>query len=317
MQVWRDTTPVEWFASVVLGASISIDILANLDPSTRLGSTLSDSLGTITALADQRLRCRCNIHLPTDPSGRAQVRADVFGHEIENMGWEVHTIQTRPSMDLIIVDQSVLHAVLGNQNIAIVSAQEDAKTIQKLQDHFNELWEATSAIEESRQLLFEDLVRPSFPLFKSDIIRVSNETWNQLITHLSRSPEDLYRLEPAHFEKLVAELLHREGMEVQLTPKTRDGGRDVLALHNGSAGQHLYLVECKRYSPDRPIGVDLVRSLYGAVEQEHATAGLLVTTSRLTQDALDCATPIRYRLSFHLFLLLLYVIDYPLRSSMT
>jgi hypothetical protein len=139
MQVWRDTTPVEWFASVVLGASISIDILANLDPSTRLGSTLSDSLGTITALADQRLRCRCIIHLPTDPSGRAQVRADVFGHEIENMGWEVHTIQTRPSMDLIIVDQSVLHAVLGNQNIAIVSAQEDAKTIQKLQDHFNEL----------------------------------------------------------------------------------------------------------------------------------------------------------------------------------
>jgi HJR/Mrr/RecB family endonuclease len=262
MQVWRDTTPVEWFASVVLGASISIDILANLDPSTRLGSTLSDSLGTITALADQRLRCRCIIHLPTDPSGRAQVRADVFGHEIENMGWEVHTIQTRPSMDLIIVDQSVLHAVLGNQNIAIVSAQEDAKTIQKLQDHFNELWEATSAIEESRQLLFEDLLRPSFPLFKSDIIRVSNETWNQLITHLSRSPEDLYRLEPAHFEELVAELLHREGMEVQLTPKTRDGGRDVLALHNGSAGQHLYLVECKRYSPDRPIGVDLVRSLY-------------------------------------------------------
>jgi restriction endonuclease Mrr len=301
MQVWRDTTPVEWFASVVLGASISIDILANLDPSTRLGSTLSDSLGTITALADQRLRCRCIIHLPTDPSGRAQVRADVFGHEIENMGWEVHTIQTRPSMDLIIVDQSVLHAVLGNENIAIVSAQEDAKTIQKLQDHFNELWEATSAIEESRQLLFEDLLRPSFPLFKSDIIRVSNETWNQLITHLSRSPEDLYRLEPAHFEELVAELLHREGMEVQLTPKTRDGGRDVLALHNGSAGQHLYLVECKRYSPDRPIGVDLVRSLYGAVEQERATAGLLVTTSRLTQDALDFATPIRYRLSFKEF----------------
>ena len=257
MQVWRDTTPVEWFASVVLGTSISIDILANLDSSTRLGSTLSDSLGTITALADQRLRCRCIIHLPTDPSGRAQVRADVFGHEIENMGWEVHTIQTRSSMDLIIVDQSVLHAVLGNQNIAIVSAQEDAKTIQKLQDHFNELWEATSAIEESRQLLFEDLLRPSFPPFKSDIIRVSNETWNQLITHLSRSPEDLHRLEPAHFEELVAELLHREGMEVQLTPKTRDGGRDVLALHNGSAGQHLYLVECKRYSPDRPIGVDL------------------------------------------------------------
>ena len=297
----QDAVPIGWLTSAVIGAGESIDILANLDPRTRLGSMLANTLGTMTALADQRLRLRCVIHFPTDPSGRAQVRADAFGDEITTIGWEVRTIQTPPTMDLIIVDGEIAHAVFNDRRAVVISSGENEQTIRTLRRHFEELWKAAANVGGENQLLFEDLISPEIPVFAEDIVRVSKEMWDQLIVHLAQYPEDLYRLEPRKFEELVAELLVREGMQVQLTPETRDRGRDILALQHGPAGHHLYLVECKRYAPNRPIGVELVRSLYGVLEQERATAGVLITTSRFTRDALKFADPIRYRLSLKEF----------------
>jgi hypothetical protein len=113
--------PIGWLASMILGAGESIDILANLDPQTRFGSRLVDALGTITAMADKRLRLRCLIHWPTDMQGRKQVRADFFGDAIRKIGWEMRTIPIRPTMDLIVVDGATCHAVLDDGRSMITS----------------------------------------------------------------------------------------------------------------------------------------------------------------------------------------------------
>ena len=296
------TTPsIEWLTSVVLDAGESIDIAANLDPRTRFGSTLADALGTVTAMADQRLRLRCLIHWPTDVSGRAQVRADFFGDEISRIGWEVRTISAQLSMDLIVVDGTTCHAILDDGRALVTSAADDATAVRTLRRHFEELWSAAVSAEGPEELVFENLLRPVLPAFRQSTIRVSRDVWDRIIAEIARTPDELYRMDPRQFEELVAELLVRDGLEVQLTPKSRDGGRDILAFQNTATGRHLHLVECKRYARDRPIGVALVRSLYGVVEQERATAGLLVTTSRFTQDALEFVDPIRYRMSLREF----------------
>ena len=46
-----------------------------------------------------------------------------------------------------------------------------------------------------------------------------------------------------------------------------------------------FLIECKRYAPDNPVGVELVRSLYGVKVHEKATKAILATTSRFTASA--------------------------------
>ena len=97
-------------------------------------------------------------------------------------------------------------------------------------------------------------------------------------------------------KELVAELLAREGLEVQLTPSTRDGGRDILAFQETPVGKHLYLVECKRHMLERPVGVAVVRQLYGVITQERATAGLIVATSRFSRDALTFAETVRHQM---------------------
>ena len=107
-----------------------------------------------------------------------------------------------------------------------------------------------------------------------------------LIARLAMYPEEARCLSPRRFEELIAELLRRDGFAVELTPVTHDGGYDILAVrHDQFAGKHTYLVECKRYADARPVRIDVVRSLLGVVHAEHATKGVLVTTSRFTSDA--------------------------------
>lgn len=134
-------------------------------------------------------------------------------------------------------------------------------------------------------------------LSASRIATVSVDTWDALLRDLGRQPELVHSIDPRKFEELVAELLNRSGLIARITPATRDGGRDILAFHETAVGSHLYLVECKRYRPDRPVAVSLVRQLYGVVTQERATAGLLVTTSHFTTDALRFRETIRNQLT--------------------
>ena len=94
----------------------------------------------------------------------------------------------------------------------------------------------------------------------------------------------------------MAELFLREGFDVEITPERKDGGRDVLAVKHSDLGSHLYLAECKRYSPIRPVGVEYIRSLYGVVEAERATRGIIATTSYFTKGAKSLSQDLKWRI---------------------
>jgi len=111
----------------------------------------------------------------------------------------------------------------------------------------------------------------------------------------------MYSLSPRKFKELVAELFHAKGFEILLTPRSRDGGIDIRAIRKDSVGTLLYLIECKRYAPKRPVSVDVVRSLFGVTTAEDASCGIVATTSRFTREAQLFASKIRYRMSLRDF----------------
>lgn len=129
-----------------------------------------------------------------------------------------------------------------------------------------------------------------------EIIRVSSFINDRLMRELEKDPERMLRLTPREFEQLVAELFDREGFDVELTPPSADGGRDVIAVSRSDVGTHRYLAECKRYKTGHKVGVDLVRSLYGVLEHESATYAILATTSTFTSGAQQFAEDVRWRL---------------------
>lgn len=152
------------------------------------------------------------------------------------------------------------------------------------------------SVEESEADLFQsdEFVQAD----KSSILQVDlSEINDELIRRLAREPELMRRLDPRKFEILVAELLRDKGYEVELTPPSKDGGRDILAIQRDDIGSALTLVECKRYAHDNRVGVDIVRGLYGVVSAENATKGLVATTSYFTSKAKAFRDKVPYRLS--------------------
>jgi Restriction endonuclease len=109
--------------------------------------------------------------------------------------------------------------------------------------------------------------------------------------------ETLARLHPREFEELIAELFTKEGYDVFLTPASHDNGVDLYVTKRTQLGSLLYVVACKRYRPERPVGLDLVRQLRGTVEREGATAGILVTTSSFSAGARKEQTAVPFKLS--------------------
>lgn len=138
----------------------------------------------------------------------------------------------------------------------------------------------------------------SYDSIVSDTTAINDE----LLRKIASDPKLLYEVSPRLFEEIVADLLRRLGYKITLTPASRDGGKDIYAAKRDELGSFLYVVECKKYSPDNPVGVSLVRQLYGVVQAEKATAGILATTSFFTKGAKEFQTQVAYQISLQDYL---------------
>jgi hypothetical protein len=116
------------------------------------------------------------------------------------------------------------------------------------------------------------------------IIEIASFVNERLLEYFRKHPSSLYQLSPRQFEEVIAEIWDAFGFDVELTQRTRDGGKDIVAVRK-SPDSLLYLIECKRYAPNRPIGIEMVQRLYGVTHLAGADKGLLVTTSRFTRPA--------------------------------
>lgn len=134
-------------------------------------------------------------------------------------------------------------------------------------------------------------------VFRVDTADVNRE----LIDYLAQHPNRMHDLTPRKFEELVAELFRAKGYDVELTRASRDDGRDVICTHRTDFGTMLLYVECKKYGPNNPVGVEIVRSLYGVVESARASHGIIATTSRFTSGAVEFHRSNQYRLSLQDF----------------
>jgi HJR/Mrr/RecB family endonuclease len=132
-----------------------------------------------------------------------------------------------------------------------------------------------------------------FPLNK-ERVEVASAV-NRLLAETDIHRERLLVLTPRQFEELIAEIWAKLGYSVELTARTRDNGRDVIAVRRVEA-ETRYLIECKRYAPEKKVGVEFVRALYGVKVDDKATKAFLATTSTFTRGALKFCENHRWEL---------------------
>jgi restriction system protein len=102
--------------------------------------------------------------------------------------------------------------------------------------------------------------------------------WDALIREIAEDSDFLYRISPRELEELVAARYDASGWNVTLTPRSADGGRDIIAVHKGLRIR-IY-DEVKRYRPGTKIDAQVVRALYGVVARDgNVSKGLVTTTA--------------------------------------
>lgn len=119
---------------------------------------------------------------------------------------------------------------------------------------------------------------------RHSIIEVASFVDRALIEQLQRYPDDLRVINRRRFEELVAELFNGFGYEVELTQRTRDGGKDIIAIRRREVDVK-FLIECKRPDPGNPVAVSTVRELLGVKDDDKATKAIIATTTYLSPDA--------------------------------
>jgi len=140
--------------------------------------------------------------------------------------------------------------------------------------------------------LYDRPTSVSSGLIEPSIRSIENET----LSYFAKNPHQMHAmLTPRRFEELVAAIFRNNGFTVQLTPQTRDGGVDIIAVeHSVLTGDTIHLIECKRYGKSQRVGVGVVQRLLGAVTQKRATKGIVVATSYFTSDAKNAAEEARH-----------------------
>lgn len=123
------------------------------------------------------------------------------------------------------------------------------------------------------------------------------------LRYFFENPDKIYCMPSSEFERFMAEIYHRLGYNVELTKFTRDGGKDIILTEKNSLGDFKYYVECKKYRPNRAVGVEIVRGITGLIFTEGITAGIIATTSYFSKSAKDYIFDrnLKYKLLMHDF----------------
>jgi RNA recognition motif-containing protein len=118
------------------------------------------------------------------------------------------------------------------------------------------------------------------------LLQINTAVNEQLLRRLAQNPSELRSsaITSRVFEELIAEIWDGFGYVVELTKRTRDGGRDVIAIRRVFAEER-FLIECKRPTTSSRIGVRPVRELFGVKHHEGATKAILATTAYFTRGA--------------------------------
>jgi restriction system protein len=127
---------------------------------------------------------------------------------------------------------------------------------------------------------------PVRPVLEFDMVdkRFVEET--DVLSGLDTRP-NLLELTPSEFESLIQNLFAKMGLDTKQTRASRDGGVDCVAFDPRPIFGGKVVIQAKRYR--NTVDVSAVRDLFGTMQNEGASKGILVTTSGYGQASYEFA----------------------------
>jgi len=109
---------------------------------------------------------------------------------------------------------------------------------------------------------------------------------------VARNPDALNDLEWRDLERMVTVVLDGLGFEAELTPASKDGGKDIILTLHTESGIATYIVELKHWRSGKRVGENSVRDFVNVVAREHRDGGLFLSTHGFAEKAFESLTEI-------------------------
>jgi restriction system protein len=140
---------------------------------------------------------------------------------------------------------------------------------------------------EEAELVLSGVIVPTTKTAEGVLVESTSLVWVAIAELLKNDWSAAFRIPPHTWEEIIAGAFHRQGFSVTLTPRSGDGGKDVIAVKPGIGSMRI-LGSVKAYSPGHLVARAHVHEMLGVVGSDPAaTKGIIATTSDFAPRLLD------------------------------
>ena len=141
-------------------------------------------------------------------------------------------------------------------------------------------------------LLAQTLIVPESKTAEGVLIASIALPWRRILKLITEDPSLMYQIDDSRrWEEIIAASYQESGLfdEVILTPRSNDGGKDVIAVRKGY-GSIRFVESVKKYKPGNEVTADDVRALGFLLSDPKNSKGIVSTTwkfaPRIEEDPL-------------------------------
>lgn len=184
-------------------------------------------------------------------------------------------------------DRPFLHFVVGESSLCDWPTRTAGDgQIAKHKSVTVDLWLARlKHLQEHPDKLSRKMILPTLwtPQAQANQMRALSDSVVPLMQEIAESKATMQDIAPRELEEMIAELLRAKGLQVHVTPRTRDGGRDVIARGELIPGEPMLVAVEAKAKP--VVGIADVQR---AIQANHRFPALLVaTTGRFSAGVLE------------------------------
>lgn len=131
---------------------------------------------------------------------------------------------------------------------------------------------------------------PKVDINQVNIIR--RELSRKLIGLIVNNPRYLDEIEWREMEHLLAEVFEGLGFDAQVTPGSKDGGKDIILTYRVGTSSHTYFVEVKHWRSGHGVGGAVLKDFVKVVVNEEVNGGLFLSSYGFSSNAIESLTEI-------------------------
>lgn len=131
--------------------------------------------------------------------------------------------------------------------------------------------------------------------FSGTIAKIIKDLSAKLALEIAKNPKALDDIEWRDLERIIAEIFSGLGFDAELTPSSKDGGKDVIVTSKIEGTTKSYIIEIKHWRSNQKVGTDYIREFINVVMREKRESGLFLATYGFAGNAIESLSEIERR----------------------